>query len=252
LHILASVGLYKKAMENILSEPLFSIIAKWPATAAVLEKFKVDYCHLSKKTLAEVCAIQQIPAYELANAIQKVLVFKPNNNSTDLSQLSLTELINYILNNYHAYLKTHLPIILTQLEKITQKHGNQLPILSDVLFYFEMWKDEISAHLIYEESKLFPAILTFEQTNSMPENISKDYINKLINLIEKEHDHSTDLIEKIKSITQNFTPPPQSCKGVQLCFNMLGNLYNNLSEHTQIENSILIPKAIQQLNWVYQ
>ncbi|MBY0348114.1 MAG: hypothetical protein GTN67_14385 [Hydrotalea flava] len=231
-------------MENILSEPLFSIVAQSPATGAVLEKFHVDYCHLSKKTLAEVCAIQQIPASVIANAIQKVLAFKPNNNSSDLSQLSLTELINYILNNYHAYLKMQLPVLLGQLEKVANKHGEKFPFLLDVFFFFEMWKDEISAHLIYEESKLFPAITALEkkQPTDNQENTMSE-LDKLLRILEKEHDHSDDLMEKIKTLTQNFTTPPQACKTFQLSFIALKDLYQNLGEHLQIENNLLIPKA---------
>lgn len=238
-------------MENLLQTPLQVIVAKYPAVLAVLEKHHISYCHFSKKNIEEISLLHNLPSIKLAYDIQQIVNQEKWDKDT-LNNQSFTELINYIIQHYHLYLKTQLPIVLAQLEKVTQKHGNQLPILSDVLFYFEMWKDEITAHLIYEESKLFPAILTIEQTHQMPENISKDYINKLIHLIEKEHDHSTDLIEKIKSITQNFTPPPQSCKGIQLCFNMLGDLYNNLEEHTQIENNILMPKALQQLNLIYQ
>ncbi|MGC8751680.1 hemerythrin domain-containing protein [Hydrotalea sp.] len=238
-------------MENLLQTPLHVIVEKCPAVLAVLEKHHISYCHFSKKNIEEISHLHNLPSLKLAYDIQQI-VNQQKRDKDSLSNQSFSELINYITQHYHTYLKIQLPIVLAQLEKIAQKHGDQLPILSDVLFYFEMWKDEITAHLIYEESKLFPIILTLQQTNHLPKELSKNYIDNLINLIEKEHDHSSDLIEKIKSVTQNFTPPPQACKGIQLCFKMLSAMYNNLSEHTLIENTILIPKALQQLNKLYQ
>ena len=231
-------------MENLLQEPLFSIIKQSPATVAVLEKFHVDYCHFSKKTLAEVCTMQQVPTEALAQAIQQVLLLQPNHTINDVSTMSLTELITYIQNNYHAYLKNQLPVILKQLEKTVQKHGEKFSFLLDVFFFFELWKDEMTTHLIYEESKLFPVIMALEKQSYPTDGfIDTATLEHLLRILEKEHEHSDDLMEKIKTLTQDFTASPQNCKAVQLSFAALKHLYQNLQEHLQIENNLLIPKA---------
>lgn len=233
-------------MESLLQKSLFSIIEQSPASIMVLEKFHVDYCHFSKKTLAEICQMQQIPTFALIKALEEILKAPTQQtNEHELNALSLSELIAFILQNYHAYLKNQLPAILSQLEKITKKHDGNFPFLLDVYFFFELWKDEITAHLIYEESKLFPAIIALEKNayKAEQESVNTAAYDQILHILEKEHEHSDDLIEKIKTLTNNFTAPPQSCKTLQLNFALLKQLYQNLQEHLYIENNVLLPKA---------
>jgi regulator of cell morphogenesis and NO signaling len=54
----------------------------------------------------------------------------------------------------------------------------------------------------------------------------------------KEHDEAGELLEVIKHITQNVTPPA-ACTTLESVYNGINELIDDLMEHISLENNVL-------------
>ena len=61
------------------------------------------------------------------------------------------------------------------------------------------------------------------------------------------HEHGEDLalIERIRDITNRFTPPSDACPRYRIFYNMLADFTSELREHIELENDVLFPRAIE-------
>lgn len=107
-------------------------------------------------------------------------------------------------------------------------------------------------HLRKEEAVLFPRITEIEKLvsqNTLPQmNIS--FISAPVSIMEQEHEHAGNLMEEIRKLTHNFTPPVDACTTYKLSFAALQNFEKDLHRHVHLENNILFPgatKLIKQL-----
>lgn len=61
--------------------------------------------------------------------------------------------------------------------------------------------------------------------------------------MEAEHEAAGDLLEQVRSITNNYTPPADACNSFTLLYHKLSALEEDLHQHIHLENNILFIKA---------
>lgn len=57
--------------------------------------------------------------------------------------------------------------------------------------------------------------------------------------MESEHDEAGELLEVIKHITHNVTPPPEACTTWKAMYNGINEMIDDLMEHISLENNVL-------------
>ena len=57
-------------------------------------------------------------------------------------------------------------------------------------------------------------------------------------------DEAGELLEVIKHITQNVTPPAEACTTRKAMYNGINELIDDLMEHISLENNVLFPRAL--------
>ena len=65
--------------------------------------------------------------------------------------------------------------------------------------------------------------------------------------MEQEHDHAGTLLNEIRILTNNYTPPADACTTYKLSYAALQAFELDLHQHVHLENNILFPKAIASL-----
>lgn len=60
--------------------------------------------------------------------------------------------------------------------------------------------------------------------------------------LESEHDAAGDILRKMRSITDDFTPPGHACTTYRLTYARLEELESMTFEHVHLENNILFPR----------
>jgi regulator of cell morphogenesis and NO signaling len=95
-----------------------------------------------------------------------------------------------------------------------------------------------------EERILFPAIRSLEQSTSAPAFPFGSVANP-IRMMEHEHDHAGDALERMRRATQDYTVPEGACNTYRAMLAGLETLEGDMHQHVHKENNILFPRAIQ-------
>ena len=126
-------------------------------TAAVFQKYGIDFCCKGGKTINEVCESRKIPADELLTELHDVLT-QSNDQSMDYQSWPLDLLADYIEKKHHRYVEQTMPPLKQFLEKLCKVHGEHHPELLEIKEQFDAAAGELTMHMKKEELILFPYI----------------------------------------------------------------------------------------------
>lgn len=226
---------------------LAEIVTQKPEAAALLEKYHLDFCCKGKRKLSEALKdneeVLNIVTAELNNLFNQQ---KADVSNDSLNKLSLSELVDYIISRHHTYVKEALPMIAAHLHKVAEKHGQRFPEMIHVFELFEKVKWDLEEHMMKEEMILFPGIKKlelFHKTN--PEDYFYLNLKSPIHTMEYEHEHVGKILEEIRNLTLDYSPPADACTTFRLVIEELRRFEEDLHLHVHAENNILFPKAIK-------
>lgn len=213
--------------------------------AEVFKKFGIDFCCGGKKTLKEACDEKQLDPEKIESALDEVA--EQTSGQLRFNQWNLTTLADYIIDNHHGYVRQTLPEIKKFAHKVAQVHGDQHPELKEIRELSGNLAEELTAHMQKEEQILFPYIQKMEegQKEGKVETPPFGSIRNPIRMMESEHDSAGNNIEKIKALSNDFTPPQDACNSFRFLFHLLKDFKADLNQHIHLENNILFPKAIE-------
>lgn len=235
-------------MENLKNLPLARIVTIKPEIAVLLERYNLDYCCRGKQTLAEAFAGNQEKLNSITHEINLLFDASPGNTNIDFNKLSLTDLIIYILNTHHRYVIDNFLLIESHLSKAAGKHGERHSSLIKVLQLFRELGQELMEHMKKEEEILFPMITELESSYINKNKSASVRINLApIQVMEAEHEHAGRMLDEIRKLTWNYSPPFDACTTFRLSFDELKRFEEDLHMHVHLENNILFPKAIEML-----
>lgn len=213
------------------------LVKESPARGKVFEKYYIDYCCGGKLPLREVCETKQLDIDRLIAELTSVAE-RPSEKA--LTDLSLKELVEDIINTHHQYLREELPRIDELLKKVINRHGEKHPELEAIGKVFYEICHEIAPHLEKEEQVLFPMILRIDNhTEGNGFSVSAP-----ISCMEAEHQHLGDYLKKMRELTSDFTPPSMACNSFRVLYSRLDELEKDIHVHIHKENNLLFPKAI--------
>ncbi|PLL20845.1 iron-sulfur cluster repair protein YtfE, partial [Klebsiella michiganensis] len=144
------------------------------------------------------------------------------------------DIIDHIIVRYHDRHREQLPELILQATKVERVHADKPNVPKGLTKYLTMLHQELSSHMMKEEQILFPMIKQGMGTQA----------GGPINVMESEHDEAGELLEVIKHITQNVTPPAEACTTWKAMYNGINELIDDLMEHISLENNVLFPRAL--------
>jgi regulator of cell morphogenesis and NO signaling len=232
--------------ESLSSLSLAQIVNSNHQAASVFEKYHLDFCCKGKRSLEQACSEQQLAISEVTADLKNIFT-KNNHVSIDFEKMDLIQLADYIVQTHHAYVKNEMPQIYAYLHKVSSKHGERHPELYKIFQTFSAVKEEMEGHMKKEELILFPRIKELEkvannENASLQLNIT--YLQSPITVMEQEHDHAGSLLNDIRILSNDYTPPQDACTTYRLSFAALKAFELDLHQHVNLENNILFPKAI--------
>lgn len=231
-------------MKNIPEQTLASIVTQNHQAVPVFEKYNLDFCCKGKRTLTEACNEKGLPVDVLLKELELVQQ-NEENIRMPFTEMDAEQLIGYIMTHHHFYVKQSLPLINSHLEKVASKHGSSYPYMQKVLDLFRMVQEEMIMHMQKEEMILFPRIKEIENlyNNKQQANISDGYISGPVNVMEAEHEHAGKILDEIRQLTNNYTPPEDACTTFKISLAELKEFEEDLHKHVHLENNLLFPKA---------
>jgi len=136
------------------------------------------------------------------------------------------------------------------------EHRKKFPELGEIETIMNQFMNEIPPHMKQEEEVFFPYIKQIYHAHKHRESYAKLLIRTLRKPIEevmqKEHETTGTNLNKLRSITNNYTPPPNACLTHKITFAKLKELDKDLVQHIHLESNILFPKAIKMEQELFQ
>jgi regulator of cell morphogenesis and NO signaling len=227
---------------------LAEIVRKYPAAAALFEKYDLDYCCHGKVTADEACEGDLTKLQKVQHALHRIYENELGNTHVPyFDKMTIVELVDHILFKHHHYVKEFMPVILGHLEKLSKKHGSRYPELLKVFELFEEVKLEMEQHMYKEEQILFPRIKIAAEIcrTGLSKSIhDKVFLSSPIHVMELEHEKTGDALSQIREFTHHYTPPEDACTTHRLAYSELREFEHDLHQHVHLENNILFPKAL--------
>lgn len=232
----------KKNIEKDGVETLGEIAAKDMRKAEVFKKMGIDFCCGGKKTLQEACTEKGLDILRVQQELAQAELY--NSKQHDFYSWKLSFLIDYIITIHHSYVNESGPMLKDLSEKVAAHHGTQYPHLVTVHEKIKKLMCELTTHMKKEEQIVFPYIKALEN----PEALSVHGFNSVkdpISLMECEHEMAGEILEEIRTLTNDYSLPANACNSIRLLMHKLEEFENDLHIHIHLENNILFPKALK-------
>lgn len=216
------------------------IVLQFPKAADYFKAKRIDFCCGGAKPLAEAAAERGLDQEIIIGDLNKLFEEYPvPQEEIAWNTAPSEELIDHIINKHHRYLREELPLISQNVTKVYRVHGGDSPHLEELYNLFNTLKEELLTHTAKEEEDEFPKLLTYDAN---PSEEALTALRESLVELESEHDGAGDILRKMRSITDDFTPPAHACTTYRLTYARLEELESMTFEHVHLENNILFPR----------
>lgn len=216
-----------------------------PHATRVLEKLKIDYCCGGDRQLGEACATAGVGLETLEQMLAETdTVIR--DDKPDFQGLSLSELIQYILDTHHVFTRTEMARLETLTSTVVSAHGENHSELLAVKTLLRQLCDDLTQHMFKEEQILFPFVAELEQSrlHNRPAPFAPfGTVNNPIRMMMMEHDTAGEILRELRKLTSDYAVPADGCISYQTLYQALEAFEQDLHQHIHLENNILFPKA---------
>jgi len=223
------------------------VVANDFRTAAIFEKYGIDFCCKGHRSIDEACERKSILTEEVMRELKKHFSSE-NTDCPDYKSWPSSQLIDYIIEKHHGYVTETTPLIIRYLDKLCKVHGEKHPELFDVNRLFNESAEELAQHMKKEELVLFPWIkemdLASDDSANKPPSFER-MIQQPVHMLMHEHEAEGDRFQTIETLTNTYQVPADGCSTYKVAYQMLQEFQNDLHLHIHLENNILFPKAIE-------
>lgn len=224
---------------------LSEIVTQNFKAAAVFEKYKLDFCCGGKKPISEACREKGLNSSDIYNELKGIT--ETGSRTDNYDEWEADFLIDYIINNHHAYINKMIPVLSAHLQKIASVHGKNHPELLQAADSFGKVYKELRQHMMKEEQILFPFVKQLVAAKRVGGKTEAPYFGTVknpIRMMEAEHQSAGDEMYEIRTLTNDYYIPDDACDTYRVTMQELKGFEEDLHKHIYLENYILFPKAI--------
>ncbi|WP_299578041.1 iron-sulfur cluster repair di-iron protein [uncultured Sunxiuqinia sp.] len=227
-----------------LETPVGEIAKTHFQTVKVFDDYQIDFCCGGKESLERVCQEKSLNPGEVISRLEEAI--QQPTNAPNFDSMELVDLIQYIINTHHSFVRETIPLLSRMLDKIEEVHGERHPEIIEVNAHFKESAGQLTMHMQKEEIVLFPLIEKLSQLKRETKTITisnNASVNNPINAMMQEHENEGARFEEIARLTQNYTIPQDACNTYRAAYETLHSFEKDLHRHIHLENNILFPKA---------
>ena len=234
----------KETMPITATKTVRELAVELPNATRVFERLGIDYCCGGHKSLEEACAGANMPFDEVMRALEEGTTDAGAPPAPkDWNSAPLGELVDHIVNQHHAYVKSEVPRLQALIAKVAGVHGQNHPELHQVQAAFSELGNELAAHLMKEEQILFPFVKQMAAGHACGPSCFGTVQNP-IRVMMMEHDGAGEKLREMRQATASYTLPSDACFSYRTLFAALLEFEADLHQHIHLENNILFPRAI--------
>lgn len=209
---------------------LANLAASWAGAARVMQRHGLDFCCRGQQSVAAACAAKGLDAARVLDELRATTVAVPVD--TRWENRSTQDLVQHVLDQYHAAHRAELPRLLQMARKVEAVHGERADCPRGLAAHLQHVADELELHMQKEEQMLFPMLLAGHPFAAAP-----------VQVMEGEHlEHGRNLA-RLRELAQDFVPPPAACGTWRALYLGLEELERDVMQHIHLENHVLFPRA---------
>ncbi|MCU0763550.1 MAG: iron-sulfur cluster repair protein YtfE [Hydrogenophaga sp.] len=211
---------------DFAQQAIGQIAVELPGATAVFRRHKLDFCCGGQIALQEACERKQLPlATVLAelNALQRVDV--------DVAQRPAAEVIDHILQRYHAVHREQLPELIRMARRVEAVHRESPDVPTGLADHLEAMEAELLDHMDKEENLLFPLLKAGGQGMA----------HHPIAVMRHEHTSHGAQLERLLALSHDTKPPAGACNTWRALYAGIAQLSDDLISHIHLENNLLFP-----------
>ena len=225
-----------------------SIVRKYYRTAAVFNRYGIEYCCGAKWPLKMVCELKGLDLEVVISELSQCTRIIEVHHAIPFENWKIDFLTDYIVNIHHQFLKQSLPSLKVAVEKFVMEHAHKFPEFTRLLDAFNELYQTMPSHLQHEEEIIFPYIRQIAHAYDSKESYAGLLVRTLRKPVEAlmnhEHEHLEKILDDFRQLTKEYSIPSNACTSHFLVFSLLKELDDELVQHIFLENNVLFPRAI--------
>jgi regulator of cell morphogenesis and NO signaling len=231
--------------ERLATSTIGELVATDFRTAAVFERFGIDFCCGGRRLFADACRTAAADPAAVITALDALPA--SDGKDDDVTQWPTERLIDHIVTIHHGYVRSAVPIIASYLEKLQDVHGSRHPELARVRAYFDQIGADLTQHMVKEEQVLFPYVCELAARAETCGRALSPFgtVENPIHMMEREHREVADGLRIIRELTHGYAAPADGCTTYSVCMAELTRFERDLHRHVHLENNVLFPRAIE-------
>jgi len=230
---------------NLKNKKISDIVDNDYRYAKALDSFGVDFYKYFDYQIEDICKIKGFKKESLIGyRISLDESFDLEHDSLKLCPLNLV--VEYLKHNHNYFIKNKLPYIKNLIQNLDTSNTNY-KFSDDLKFIFPSFYEEFTEHILEEETIIFQYINKLFYADLNSQNLSLLFFSmKEISLrnIAEEHLNEDSEMSGIRGLTKNYSLNNIKNLHLKVIFQELKEFDKELEIHSNIENKILFPRAL--------
>ncbi|MGE0796749.1 MAG: iron-sulfur cluster repair protein YtfE [Lautropia sp.] len=217
---------------DYLDRSLGRLAREIPGATGVFDTHQLDFCCGGNRTLRTAAAAAGVDAAPVVAALRALADRAADGSERNWSEAGDAELIEHILNRYHATHREQLPELLRLARKVEQVHRDRADCPHGLGDHLYAMTQALESHMRKEEAVLFPMMIRGAGALATAP----------IMVMRAEHDdHGTEL-RRLAGLTDDLTLPPAACATWRALYTGLKQFREDLMAHIHLENNVLFER----------
>ncbi len=212
-------------------QSLGEIACNIPGATKVFHQFRMDFCCGGKRSLEEEALRRQVSLPEVLEALEQLRL--KNSMEKDWTKAPTKELVDHIVERFHARHREQLPELIRLAEKVERVHAGHPDVPAGLAAHLAQMLSELENHMQKEERILFPMLVRGQGSMA----------GGPISVMESEHVMHGEELEKMLELTHQLELPDGACNTWRALYLGLSELRDDLMEHIHLENNILFKQS---------
>lgn len=232
--------------KNLGNKKVFDLVSDDFRYAKALDSFGIDFYRHYNSKIEDICLENNLDKDSLFGyRISMDESFDLDFNTLKSSPINLV--IEYLKHNHSYFIKNKLPYIKNLISSLSVEDKND-ELFNDLKFIFPLFYEDFVEHILEEEKYIFTYIQNLYHLDGNVKNHAKIFFEmKNISLkdIAEEHINEDSEMSGIRGLTKNYSYKNIKNLHLKVIFQELKDFDNELEVHSNIENNILFPRALE-------
>ena len=232
--------------KNLGDKKVFDLVSDDFRYAKALDSFGIDFFLHYNSTLKDICLENDLDK----NSLVGYRISMDESFDLDLETLNSSPInlvIEYLKHNHSYFIKNKLPYIKNLISSLSIE-DKKYEFFNDLKFIFPLFYEDFVDHILDEEKYIFTYIQNLYHLDDNVKNHAKIFFEmKSISLkdIAEAHLNEDSEMSGIRGLTKNYSIKNIKNLHLKVIFQELKEFDNELEVHSNIENHILFPRALE-------